>query len=194
MELCQQMFQLISLEVGAQQAHEFQRVEAPRASALPIDLGQITAQVVVHDAVIVLGVVAHQGHLPVAHEVEKHAEGVGMGMDLMVSALLDDGIGNVAQHGGNGAIGLNIHGELGHAPALPYLFGGNLHDVVLKDVESGGLGVEHHDVVSLIKAEEFLQVSVVVGAKKIGWADGEIPHFAKPATRRGLALADTQAS
>ena len=104
-------------------------------------------------------------------------------MELLVAPFFEDGIGDVAQALGNGAVGFDVDGELGHAAALPYLLCGYLDDVVLEDVEACGLGVEDHNFLRVVCVQEFLQVSVVSGSQDVGGAEGPHAELVDPAAR-----------
>ena len=169
MEHFEQRFQLVLLQAGLEQSRELQRVEdgwsGDGREAAPV-------AVVAQHLPVEIHVVAEQ-HAAVGI-VEEALQGLRGRQLLVVAQLLDDGIVEVAQFFGDGAVGLQIDVELRTLDhlALPQAHGGNLHDVVGVDVGSGGFRVENDDVAMVVGLEKLLEIAAVVIDEKIARQHG----------------------
>ena len=67
-------------------------------------------------------------------------------MKLLMLALFDDRIDDVAKHQRYLAVGLDIDREGVHYSTLPDTLRRNLHHIILKDIQSRGLRVEDYDI------------------------------------------------
>ena len=155
-----------------------------------VDLGQIAAQVVFEDAVVEVGIMGEQGSL--AYIVEEGLEGFVVRLNDGVLTFFDDGVGRVAKHGGNGAVGVDVETEVGVVDhlSLSHLHGCNLYDVVFVDVESGGLGVEDHNLVLLCCPQKLLDVGAAFVAQIVGRQYGSVHAGANEVACGGTGLED----
>ena len=183
---------LVAHQLGMEQAQELEGVDAAVVSRKG-GFGKIAAEVVDEDLVVVLDIVTHQ--TAVADVVDKLAQCLGMADEGGVAPLFDDGVGDVAEHLGDGALGLDMHhkgGALDHA-AMLHLDSGYLQDVVVEDAESGGLGIEdHHGSVGVDGSHKVLHVGGGVVEQKIGGQEGAVEHLAHKLAGRGGSGKDAQ--
>ena len=110
-------------------------------------------------------------------------------------ALLDDRIRDVAEHQRDGTVGLNVYGESRtfHHLAATHLHGSYLKDVVLKDVQSGCLRIEHHDGVLFVMTDETAEISGgAVIAQEVGGKDGTVEQCPNEAASGGIAFVHSQ--
>ena len=84
-------------------------------------------------------------------------------MKLLMLALFDDRIDDVAKHQRYLAVGLDIDREGVHYSTLPDTLRRNLHHIILKDIQSRGLRVEDYDILLLISLNKTLQHRLVAG-------------------------------
>ena len=161
MKLLQKQFQLECFQIGTQQTDEPQRVEADGLPLRPVDLRQVAVHIALHDVVVVIGIMSQQR--TAVGKVEKHPQSLSMTMELLMLALLDDRIDDVAKHRRYLAIRLDINREGVHHSTLPNAFRGNLHHIILKDIQSRSLRVEDYDILLLISLNKTLQHRLVAG-------------------------------
>ena len=96
MKLQQKLFQLECFQIGTQQTDEPQRVEADGLPLRPVDFRQIALHIALHDMVVIIGIMSQQH--TAEGKVEKHLQSLSMTMKLLMLALLDDRVDDVAKH------------------------------------------------------------------------------------------------
>ena len=161
MQFLQKQFQLECFQIGTQQTYEPQGVEADGLPFCPVDFRQIALYIALHDMVVVVGIMP-QEHTATG-KVKKHSQSLSMSVELLMLALLDDRVDDVAQHLRYLAIRLDINREGIHYPALPDALGCNLYYIILKDIQARSLRVEDYNILSLISLHEALQHCLVTG-------------------------------
>ena len=193
----EQRLQLVLAQFGMQQSYKAKRVEIVGVRLVQVVLGCVAAQVMVEYVPVVVGIVSEQAaSVGILHE---HTECSVVREQRVMLALLDDGVDNVAKHGWYLAVGFYVHAKLGagHDHAVAHLHGSNLKDIILKDIQSGGLRVEHHDGLLLVTAHKTLQVggggvlpvSLVCGrAQQVGRQDGTVEQSTHEVARRSIRL------
>ena len=190
----EKILQFVLAQFGMQQTHKAQRVEIVGMRLLETVFGRITAQVMVENMPVVVGVVSEQtASFGVLHELR---ERLAVREQRMQYALLDYRVHYVAEHGRYLAIGLHVDRKFGVGQhlAAAHLHGSNLQNVVLEDVKPRCLGVEHHDGLRLVAAHEALQVGLaealplLVAAQQVGRQNGVVEQRAHEVARRSVCL------
>ena len=105
----------------------------------------------------------------VAHVVQEAAQSILMAVQMLATALGEDGVGRIAELLGDGAFGLYVDAEawcIGHRVA-PHLHGGNLDDIVFKHVETGGLRIEHHHLLLRHRVCKVLRIGLAIAAEQV---------------------------
>ena len=182
-----------------QQTHKAQRVEIVGMRLLEMVFGRITAQVMVENMPVVVGVVTEQTtSFGVLHELR---ERLAVREQRVQLALLYYRVDDVAEHGRYLAVGLHVDRKFGVGQhlAAAHLHGSNLQNVVLEDVQTRRLGVEHHDGLRLVAAHETLQVglaealALLVAAQQVGRQNGVVEQRAHEVARRSVGLVHAHA-
>ena len=170
-KLRDEVAELVAAHAWKEQMCKFQGVEADRMAHAPVGFGEIAAYVEVHDVVVVACVVSEQRCS--AGIVEETLQSLGWRQQLMMKALLDNGVGNVSQHLWNMAVGRYIHAKFRARDnsSVVHLHCGYLQDVVLVDVQSRGLGIEDHNI-ALGSLGEALYIALAVTAQQVRWCHG----------------------
>ena len=142
-----------------------------RALRKSLGFGEIAAYVEVHDVVVVACVVSEQRCS--AGIVEETLQSLGWRQQLMMKALLDNGVGNVSQHLWNMAVGRYIHAKFRARDnsSVVHLHCSYQQDVVLVDVQSRGLGIEDYNI-ALGSLGEALYIALAVTAQQVRWCHG----------------------
>ena len=157
---------------------------------LPINMRQITSQIIVHDAIIIFCIMPYQ-HIA-THKVEKHLQAFLVRTNGLVLALADDWIGDIAQHLGNFALGIDMNRELVHGLAVSDALGRNLNHIIIKHVQSGGFGVEHHYLLLIIDAQKLLYIGRILVIEEVGRCDAAHFQPMNELPRGGIALENHQ--
>ena len=172
-----QVLQLVALEARMEQARHLQRVETVGPKPVHRQLGGIAQHLVLHNLVVERGIMTQQ-HGPFG-KTGKGVQCLGMGRMGMLRVGLDKRIDHIAQHRGQLAGSLDEKIELAYHLACPHTDGSQLHHIVVEDVETGGLGIENHDIALLPGTDKRRQTRLVVVEKEVGRRDGQLhqrPH------------------
>ena len=145
-ECRKQVFELVLFQFRFNEPHKAERVETSGTPPPQLHTAATPLQIVLKNVVIVTGVMPEKH--AVAHIVDEHEQRLFPVEQFVAAHLLYHRILHVAQHARYLPVGGD---EERQSRAFHYLpvshpHRSNLHDVVLEDIESGGLGVEHHDV------------------------------------------------
>ena len=120
--------------------------------------------------IIERGVVREQR--TIAGKVEKGPQALSRCQQLIVLALLNDGILDVAEHLWDGAVALEINGELSNGSPVANPLGRNLDNIIFEDVQPRCLCIENDQVTFFICTQELLQIRPVL-MEQIGWGKGD---------------------
>ena len=125
-----------------------------------------------------MDVVPHE--FGIAYVVEEASKGF-FGREMgTVAILFDHRIGEVTQHFGDGAVGLDDEVEFAAFDhlAIAELDGRNLDDVVVEDIGACGLCVEDHEGASPHAACSFQTITAAVVVDEVGGCEADGAHAA----------------
>ncbi len=157
--LHKQRLELERLEIRTKKAYELQGVETHGLKSTPVGIRKIIFQAEVHYMIIERGIMRQQGSS--IGKVEKSLESLSGRTYLVVFPLFNDWVHDVAKHHRYGATRFQVHTELANNFAPPYPLRSYLDDIILKNVQACGLGIEHHYVIIVIDSQESPKISVM---------------------------------
>ena len=157
----------------------------------PVGIREIAADVEVHDVVVVACVMSEQWRS--TSIVDEASQCLGRWQQLVMEPLLDDGVGNVAQHLWNVAFGSYVNTELraGDNSSVAHLHGGNLQNVILVDVQSRGFGIEDNNL-TLGSLGEAPDIAHAVAAQQVRWCHGPEAQLPDEVACRGVGGANME--
>ena len=186
------MLEFVLTQVWLQQPNEFERIQIARTLLFQRYGGQIALQIEIQNMIIVVGIVSQQH--AVAHIIHEHLQSFSMTMQHMSLHFSNQWIFNLSQLLRNVTVGFhkNYKRRAGNHFPLPHPDSCNLHDVVLKNIQSGGLCVEHYNILLLVTLYKFLHITALWIYQKVGWQHRPVQQSPHKATRCRIALKDMQ--
>ena len=172
MQHFEQGFKLVLFKAWLEQPNDFERIEVCGMGGVQVYRGAIALQIESENVVIKIGIVSQQH--AVAHILHKALQGLCGRQTGIALQFGHNGVGNVSKHGRNGAFCLDkdIESRTLYHTSCTHFYGCNLHDVVFKDVQACGFGVENHYLFGIETMGETLDITRFVGRKQVGWQHG----------------------
>ena len=172
MQHFEQGFKLVLFKSWLEQPNDFERIEVCGMGGVQVYRGAIALQIESENVVIKIGIVSQQH--AAAHILHKALQGLCNRQTGVALQFGHNGVGNVAKHGRNGAFCLdeNVESRILHHASCTHFHGRNLHDVVFKDVQTRGFGVENHYLFGIETMGETLDITRFISRKQVGWQHG----------------------
>ena len=193
MQHLEQGFKLILFKARLEQTNDFERIEVCGMSGMQVYRGAIALQIKSENVVIEVGIVSQQH--AIAHILHKILQGLGCGQTGIALQFGNNGVGNIAQHGGNGALCLdeNIESRTLYHTTCTHFYGCNLHNIVFEDVQTCGFGVENHNLFGVETMGKPLDIGGQVGRKQVGWQHGTAQKGLHEVARSSVTVKYAQA-
>ena len=161
-KLRQQVLELILSHARNGQLDEFERIKYFPTANIEMNLRKITPEIMVKNGQIELNIMPHQDSI--TDEIDETLQCLHMGVEMVSSQFIDDGIVYIPKFQGYLPVGGDVHVEMFvfHDLSPTHLDGSNLDDVVFHHVQARRLSIKDDNFIVVIRTAELLQIGAPV--------------------------------